>query len=527
MSEDNDGPAASAFISAYDINDFAGNVVVQGQSNCLINGNPYFCSVPDKADPISYNTSASEAMKTLLSSTENRLTSSDMLDDYGMAREFSHGHIVADWELGDYTLSSLTGVNKEEWVLLNDIDHYGADFFNYPYLVERREEDFSQEFRLSYDAGGAFSGTAGLSYLDASKFNTLTTLLYVVPDSVTPGGESNAETTGGFFGLNYAFNDQLSTSLEGRYQRDTITSFDSTGNELASESFNNFLPRFIVDYKFDKDTMAYVSFSKGVNPSAFNTGLLTLTDYGREQAEAAGITLAVKPEKVNNYEPGLKGTTMDGSMTYALAAYYAEWTDQINRNNLVYTEPGGETAISFSGVSNTGNVDLYGLELESNWAVTSNIRVNLAGAYTGSEINSFTNTALTALTGISDFSGKEQPNVSEYSGNIGVQYDGEFSDALYYFMRADYVFKSGQWVNQANFLKTGAIQKVNLRAGFTVDNIHIQVFVNKAFEDTDYTTGYDYFAFQYDFAYFGNNSGLVMGLPEPRTFGLQAKWSFY
>jgi len=149
MSEDNDGPAASAFISAYDINDFTGNVVVQGQSNCLINGKPYFCSVPDKADPISYNTSASEA----------------------------------------------------------------------------------------------------------SKFNTLTTLLYVVPDSVTPGGE--------------------------------------------------------------------------------------------------------------------------------------------------------------------------------------------------------------------------------------------FSDALYYFMRADYVFKSGQWVNQANFLKTGAIQKVNLRAGITVDNIDIQVFVNNAFEDTDYTTGYD------------------------------------
>lgn len=531
-SKDQDGPAPSALISAVDIINYEDmSVAVQGQSNCEINGNPYFCSVPTKIDPLTYNSSASDGLKALLSAPEGRVASTSLLDNYGMGREFVHAHLVADWELTDeITLSSLTGTNNEEWAILNDIDHYGNGYFNYPYVVDKKNEDFSQELRLSYQGDGPFSGTIGYSYLEAEKTGSLTTAIsfYPVPTQVRPSGSNESKTQGVFFGLSYEFNKQATLSVEGRFQKDKISAFNPDGSLVAEETFDNFLPRIILDYKVSDDLMVYGSYSKGVNPSAFNAGVLALEDDFRQQAADNGVTLTVQPEEVVNYEVGMKGSLLEGSLNYALGAYYAQWNKQINRINLVFVDPNDPTLTeSFSGVANAGDVDLWGLEFETNWMLTSNLRLNATGAYVGSEINEYVNPALTTLSGITDYSGKEQPGVSKLSGNIGLQYSGVVADEYDYFVRSDYIYKAGQWLNAANFLETEDIHKVNLRAGIYIGDLELQAFVKNVFDNDEYTFGYDYYAFDASFAYFGVNSGLVMSLQEPRTFGVQAKYSFY
>ena len=531
-SKDEDGPAASAFLSAYDIIDYATmDVAVQDQSNCVINGNPYFCSVPKKADPLSYNTEITPELLALIKNPKGRVADTDLLDDYGLGREFYHAHFVADWEVTDeITISSLTGMNNEEWALLNDIAHYGNAYFQYPYFVDKKYEDFSQELRLTYDGDGPLSGSIGLSYLDATKNGSMTTAISFspTPTEVSQQGESKAKTTGIFFGLSYEINQKTTLSLEGRYQQDEIAAYDIDGTLLAKETFNNFLPRIIVDYKVNEDLMVYGTISKGVNPSAFNTGLLTVEDYIREQAEEAGVTLTVDPEEVNNYEVGMKGSLLNGSMNYAVGAFYAQWNKQINRINLVITNPEDPTAAeSFSGVANAGDVDLWGLEFETQARLTSDLKLNASGAYIGSDINEHSNAALTALSGVSDFSGKEQPGISEFSGNIGLEYAGTLADEYDYFVRGDYIYKSGQWVNHANFLKTEDIHRVNLRAGVYIGDLELQAYVKNVFDNDEYMSAYDYYAFDASFAYFGINSGIVMAMQEPRTFGIQAKYSFY
>lgn len=534
MSKDEDGPAASAFVSAYDLFDSAGNLLVKGQSNCDVNGSPYFCSVPTKDGSLQYNSNASDAVKNLLNNPTNRVTSTGLLDNYGLGREYYHGHLVADWELGDsgYTISSLSGYNKEEWVILNDIDHYYSNTFNYGFLVDHNKKDVSQELRLSYDNNGAFSGTLGISYLDAEDTGTLTSVLTTpwdgeaVPEAVSPTGKTTTTTKGIFFGTSYDFTESTNLSIEGRLQSDEITSDNIDGSLLATKKYTNFLPRIILNHDLGKDTMIFGSYSKGVNPASFNTGLLTVSDFVREAANNAGIKLTADPEEVANYELGIKGSALGGSMNYAIAAYYANWTKQINRINIVVVEPGEDTATSFSGVANTGKVALHGLEFETTWMATENIRVNAAAAYTGSDIKNHTNYALTQLSGVSDFSGKEQPGISKYSGNLGIQYTNNIGD-YDYFTRVDYVYKTGQWSNQANFLKSDNIQKVNLRAGITIGDLDIQAYVNNVFENDSYGSVSDYYAFDYTYQYFGANSGLVMSLPEQRTFGVELKWSFY
>lgn len=535
MSHDEDGPAAAALLSAVDLFDVAGNKVVTGQSNCTLGpaSGPYFCGeLPTKVDPITYNTNASDALKAFLKNPTGRIIDTDRLSNYGMDRETYHGHIVVDWEIGDtgFTLSSLTGVNKEEWIILNDIDHYYSPSFNYGFLVEKVNEDFSQELRLTYDNNGPFSGTVGLSYLDATQDGSLTQLIQfpfgeIIPPQVSQSGEGSNKTTGLFFGSSYELSDKATISAEGRFQRDTIATYAADGTLLVEEDFTNFLPRVIVDYKFSDDLMAYATYSKGVNPAAFNTGLLAVSETVRQQASDAGIGLTVDPEEVDNYEIGFKGTGFDGSMTYAVGVYYADWTKQINRVNLVLTDEDG-TPTSFSGVANAGHTTLQGIEAEVNWMLTSDLRLNFSGAMTDSEIKDFSNLALTQLTGISDYSGKEMPNTSKYSGNIGLQYDGTFNGEYDYFGRIDYIYKDGLYSNQANFLKTPDIHLVNLRAGITFGDFSVQAYVKNLFDDDSYTFAYDYYAFDYSFAYFALNTATVASFQEPRTVGLQVKWTF-
>ncbi|MDR7102288.1 TonB-dependent receptor domain-containing protein [Croceicoccus sp. BE223] len=526
---DDDGPSASALISAYDIEDFVGNVLVQGQPNCVQNGNPYFCgSIPTKIDPLAYNSALTPAMEALLANPTNRLNGVDLIDGYGMGREYDHAHLTIDYDLGGgLSLASLTGFNEERWTILNDIDHYFSSTFNYGFMVERMHRDWSQELRARFDNGGALSGTIGGSYLDAKTFGTLTGIAFSTPAAVTPAGMSEAETYGIFGGISYKLSDALELSFEGRYQVDEISSFDPAGNLQVRGKFENFLPRAILDYQFTDDLMFYASYAKGVNPSTFNTGLLQYSPEVYEAAVAAGLTLTTEPETVDSFDAGIKGSLFDGAMSFALGGYFAAWKKQINRINLVVDVPSEPDPVPVSGVANTGRADLYGVEFEAVVKPVQGITMNLSGAYTASDIKAYSNLLVTSLTGVSDFSGKEMPGVAKFTGNIGVQYDGRLgAGELPFFVRADFSHRSGQWVNQANLLKTDPIDKVNLRAGITFDAISLQAFVNNLFEDKSYTAASDYFAFTYNFAYFGNNSALLASLPQKRTAGVTAKVSF-
>lgn len=530
-SHDKDGPAAAALISAYNINDYSGNLLVSGQSNCEINGgNPYICgTLPRKTDPLTYNTKLPD--DSVLKDPSLRLNDID-LRDYGMERETVHAHLVIDYDIGNtgFSISSLTGTNQEEWVIINDIDHYYSTDYNFAYMADRDISDFSQEFRISYAGDGALSGTLGLSYLDAESQTGAGYTIYQPFSDYTfapaQGGTGYNETTGLFFGLSYEITEKMTLSTEGRYQRDKVSTETATGMLEAEETYNNFLPRVILDYKFNDDLMAYATFSRGVNPSRFNTALSTYIPEVRAAAEEAGITLAVQPEKVDNYEVGVKGTLLDGSMDYMLDVYFADWTNQTNQLNGTIVVDGIEE--TYAGYANTGSVEITGLEGEVNWMITSHLRLNASGAIIDSDIQDFTSVNLTKLVGYTDFSGNEMPGVSKQSGNIGLQYSDFFSD-YDYFARIDYSYKSGMYTSEANLTKTPDLHKVNIRAGVTWDNFSIQAYVKNVFDNDDYTYARDYNILGYPegvSAGFSGYTAILASLQEPRTVGLTLKYTF-
>jgi iron complex outermembrane receptor protein len=577
LSEDKDGPAAQTRLYAYDVKAADGSTVVQSQSNCTLTGdtrgvlnpatglpagapvqNPYFCgTIPTMANPVTANVTNTDFIRQFLNIGTNRIVDpSEGVQGYGLLRRTKHAHATLDWDITDgLTASALAGYNREVWTTLIDLDGYdgtaltgpyGQGYFDYPYLIERKIDDFSVEGRLSYTSG-RFRGVAGVSYLSADQLQGLgggTGALTAA--SLSPGGLSRNKTTGFFFGATYDLTDTISASFEGRYQIDQLQAFArpaglnvlssafipsgfyTGGSLVASAKYKNFTPRAIVNWQINPDTMVYASWAKGVNPAQFNTNILSQAASVQQAAADAGGQLAIEPEKITNYEIGLKGR-IGSTVRYSFAAYYAQWRNQINSTIIVAPDATQPTGFSFVTASmNAGSVNLRGIEGEVSWRPTDFVTIDAAGAINDSDIKSFASSTVSSLSGIYDYSGKEMKNTSKYSANVGIQVGTEISgwDDGSWFVRGDWNFKSGVWSNEANLARTPDLHLFNGRAGIKHGNISLEVFVNNIFNNKTPLTVSDNYVLSPGFPYSARTSALMLGLGELRTAGVQAKIRF-
>lgn len=561
-----DGPAATGYLSAYELRDRAGNVIREDQSNCNVKGSNgvttrFFCGVAPGLSSLSpqADTANTAFITNFLANPNGRVTDVG-LNGYGLVNEFYHIHLDNAWDIGDtgVTLRSLTGWNREEKSEIADLDNYngagvsgtGAFYpngtYNFVFLVEGRARDFSQEVRLTYDKGGALQAAIGGSYLNSWQINASG-----APNLTGSSrrGATQSKTKGIFGSLTYAFTPEFSLSADARYQWDTLYAFAGQGGirstgvtipvglypegaEIAKTTFKNFIPRVIANYKFD-DNMIYASYSKGVNPGAFNTSFITATVPAViAAAEAFGYRVEVAPEKITNYEIGLKGQLFDRAFTYDIAAFYAKWTDQIQAQSTqinVDTDGNGETEpYQVVGSTNTGEVEVKGLEANFSARVATGLTFDLAGAYIDSKVLKASNTGATQLTGIKDFSGKQSPFVSKWSGTAAIGYETAVSDTLDGFGRVDFLYKSGNYSDVSNIVRSPDLTQVNVRAGLRNKTYSIEAFVTNLFNDKNY-----YSVSNNSLIVHANPStnpavsgGLVAQLRELRTFGIRGSFNF-
>lgn len=558
-SKDEDGISASTRVSAVDVRDGSGNIIYRGQSNCTLSGfnaagaavqNPFICgTLPSLGNQPSTNRIADDYIRNFLANPTGRvLDPSDGVQGYGMVRRYFHLHGTVDIDLSpQLTGTILAGYNNEQWSQFSDLDGYdttalpnplgGAGsrpYFDFPYLGERISKDYSVEARLSYDST-SFRGVLGASLLDGRNRSSIGGGNGALGTTVfaNGGGTDRAKTFGIFFGATYDLTPDLSVSAEGRYQIDHSYAYNpqpgapvepGLGSLIVDSVYRNFLPRLIVNYDFAPNTMVYASVAKGVNPGTFSTGLITATPEVVALATAAGVTLRVSPEKVTNYEIGVKGRGLGNALTYSVAGYYAPWRNQINSIVVVL---GGAGAF-FYGSANTGSVDLYGVEAQASLRASSLVTFELGGAVNLSHINAFENRSLTTLSGITDFTGKEQPNSSKYSAVGAIQLGGEvrgWADSSW-FGRLDWNYKSGVWSNQANIVRTQDRHVFNARAGITRGIFSVEAFVTNILNDKKYVSVYDNFMFTPFFEHTTNYTALLVGLPELRTAGVQMRVKF-
>ncbi len=607
ISENDDGPSADGMVSAYEVrsdggavnipfysNNTDGSIVIPSQANCMLTGftdgivgtedpvvRPYICGAVPALLPgfsPSANTIEDPLLSGILANGDSRVVSPGQgVQGYGLVSRFYHLNLAVDYDIGDsgFTLSSLTGYNNEIVSEVDDLDNYDStplngnpfnipgarDVWNFPFLVERKNKDFSQEFRLTYDNLGPLQAMFGVSYLNATAEGDLVSVFAEeqflaprAPNEINAPGQ--AKTFGIFGSVSFDVTEALNISAEARWQQDEIfakAALDRFGNPLVigengngitpgsygqgdtyfTRKYRNFLPRVIVSYDVNPDVMVYASFSQAVNVSiaSFNTQFLNGTPSEVALADSLGLQLAIDPELLDNYEVGLKGTFADGRARITLAGFLADWTDQYNRRTVIGVDADTNLPVIVSGVANAGETQIVGLELDLWTEPVDGLVLTFSGALTDSSIGAFSDPSISKLTGLidGDFDGNQLPLTSKYSANASFQYTGDINswEDGSFFVRGDLNWKSKQFIDAGNLTWIEDRAVVNVRAGFTNDGYTFELFATNLFDDRNYTTAAQNNLLEPTFALAGEAFGYVnTGLPEGRIVGVRAGFEF-
>jgi iron complex outermembrane recepter protein len=146
----------------------------------------------------------------------------------------------------------------------------------------------------------------------------------------------------------------------------------------TNDSWNDTSPRVVLDYKPQPGLMYYLSYAKGYQAGGYNA-LLPGAKYN--------------PERVNNYELGLKSELFDHKLLVNASTYYYEYT---NLQNLVLTNPSGSIPQYQVTISDQ---HAWGVDFETHWQATRALRVNLIAAYIDSKYKDYTAPDGTNLNG--------------------------------------------------------------------------------------------------------------------------------
>ncbi|WP_419716251.1 TonB-dependent receptor [Altererythrobacter aquiaggeris] len=288
------------------------------------------------------------------------------------------------------TFKSITSWRKDDSQSPIDFDALPAVDLDVPGAYFN--EQFSQELQLAYDDGDKLSALLGAYYLDASADTLFDVRLFQVFAGFTAFTQANIDTeTYAIFGdVTNDLTDQFSISLGGRYTWDERTADILRQNYLGggspafggagipfgrastdfegSRDFKKFTPRASVSFKPSPDQNIYASYSQGFKGGGFDPRGVGVnapdTDGtpGLSDAEIAGF-LSFRPEKVDSYEVGYKGSFADGRLYLALAGFIADYTD-VQIPGSVACNVGG--IATFCGVvSNAGKASFKGVELET------------------------------------------------------------------------------------------------------------------------------------------------------------------
>lgn len=303
--------------------------------------------------------------------------SEERLEGQGYAATFRTG-------LGGVRLTNVLSYRTHEYYSRTDTDRSPLRI-----IYDGDPEDvwrFSEELRLEGEVGPV-EWVAGLYYYrQESKNQSFVEVGADLADllgepslaGLMAGSDAELDTTSkaAFASLTWNVTPQLDVTVGGRYTRDKkridYTQSDPLGllggdaAIRAGDSWSEFTPNLNIRYRPNDDVMLYGTVSKGFKSGGFNDAL----------GDADGI--AFDPEKLWNYELGLKAEMFDRRVALNVAAYYMDWSDiQISQDD-------PRTTIFDPIILNAGAAHSQGVEVEvfarptERWTIGGNVSIQEA-----------------------------------------------------------------------------------------------------------------------------------------------------
>lgn len=526
VAEDDDGPATTfALTSAHhNCGPFFPGGVTYICGELPIIDNPGTNTV---LDPVPYDIYVNNSRNSAA------LTRGPSLDHLGLRRDTQQYSLSGDWQLpADLVLSFAGSYGSIEQRRIMDLDYTPQKIWleaHFQDMIDR-----SGELRLAQHRD-RLKWLVGLSSfsLDFATPNGAS-IGYLYPNAAFPAGfflnqvvsTTYVDTQAVFGSVSYDLTDQWNLSLEARYQQDKIDQ-GQVANTALRKTYDNFLPRVILQWQPTDETNVYATFAKGNKPGDFNSNLIPLTPAQLAEAQAqTGASLYVGEEELKNYEIGLKQSLFDRRVQINAAVYFMDWLNQQTRTTAVITDPTNPAGVRTIPVTiAAGQTWLHGVELESRWRATHALTLGATFNWAASEYKEFICGFCARVTGTSDVSGNESPRFPEFSGTLSADYVAPLGDSSEWFARADLIYTGSAWDEAFNLAKNPASWRANLRGGVALDRVRVEAFVTNLFDDDTYLSAARFTDFtlgNFNLNYFVTN----VVPADPRKFGLRVSVQF-
>jgi iron complex outermembrane receptor protein len=447
---------------------------------------------------------------------------------------------LANWNLGDVTLDSVTGWRRWAFVPHNDFDWTSADVIRQQGSADTVQQ-VSQEFRVTSPSGGAFDYVAGAYYF-WRELGSDSGTTYGSQYSTGLGALGNAALNNGTTHT-YTKLDNNSYALfaQGTWHFDPqwdLTVGARETYELAKGSINrtaftggtgvapatvapysgtvknaNWTPSGLatLGYKPAEGVLAYATLSYGAKAGGFNPTVPQTTTG----AILPSDTLKVRPEKAVNSEIGVKSEWLDNRLIVNLDAY---WTDVYGyQANTVISDNTGKLQ---STITNVGSVRSRGFEGEVTALPLDNLKLNGSLSFNDANYRNFPNAPAVQgqVATTQNLSGKPVAFSPRWSVDIGATYTQPVTADVAAYIGGDLGFKSSSfgYIDDSSYSRLGGYGVVNLRAGLAYDRFDISVWVRNAGDA------------RYDYMVIGasTGSGGYVAIPaEPRITGVTLKAS--
>ena len=203
------------------------------------------------------------------------------------------------------------------------------------------------------------------------------------------------------------------------------------------------------------------------------------------QLPGGNANASTPSQELNAIEIGLKQSVLDDQLRFNLTGYVYEWKNLISQQRPILfrdaTDPSARDRIpnAFAttiAVSVPGSQQLYGLEFESGYAVTSNLDVQLNVSWNKNEWKKFKSTTSSAYYPFDNLKGKEQMLYPEWLANLTVTYGRALTDRWDWYTRADVNYTGKQWADLPNLASINDYTLVNAAVGFKHDELRIELF---------------------------------------------------
>jgi iron complex outermembrane receptor protein len=461
-----------------------------------------------------------------------------------------------DWDVGEFTLTSISAWRFWKWDAENDRDYTGLSIQTSQHIPSRQDQ-YSQELRIATRGERRVDYVAGYYFFNQAidghpitVYGPLAAYWLLGPPPATPSNLLDGYRTDGdtrfesasravFGEAAWHATKHWDLSLGWRYTSENKDGrFDSTVSGglattvpaqvnaklsiLRPQSYSAAVDddgssgRVVASYRFPSNLLTYLSYSRGEKSGGINMSGLPLD----AQNQPALVTAVVRPERNKTTELGVKTQLARGRVTLNADIYDTHVRDF--QANVVDTGPGALRGY----LANIEAVHVQGAEIDSAFRVGKHFTAYASLAYADGVYDSYKNgpcpiEAIGVATTVCDLSGKPLSALPRWVRSAGM----EFTHALggrgrEIYVRTDVVSRTGIYgdPSDSQYTRIDGYSVVNASIGLRhAGPLEISLWARNLLDEE----------YMQNLTVQAGNSGLIVGTPnDPRTVGIALRASF-